>query len=54
MFQAFTALTMKNALFWDVTQCGSCKNRHFGEMYSFHHQGGKNLQDMNNFTVTSN
>jgi hypothetical protein len=21
---------MKNALFWDVTPCGSCKNRHFG------------------------
>jgi hypothetical protein len=22
----FTAGTMKNALFWDVTPCGSCKN----------------------------
>jgi hypothetical protein len=21
---------MKNAVFWDVTPCGSCKNRHFG------------------------
>jgi hypothetical protein len=21
---------MKNAVFWDVTSCGSCKNRHFG------------------------
>jgi hypothetical protein len=21
---------MKNGVFWDVTPCGSCKNRHFG------------------------
>jgi HrpA-like RNA helicase len=25
----FTAVTMKNAVFWDVTPCGSCKNRRF-------------------------
>jgi hypothetical protein len=25
-FEAFTAVTMKNAIFWDVTPCGSCKN----------------------------
>jgi hypothetical protein len=24
---------MKNAVFWDVTPCGSCKNQHFGGMY---------------------
>jgi hypothetical protein len=24
------ALTVKNAVFWDVTPCGSCKNRRFG------------------------
>jgi hypothetical protein len=29
-FEVFTAVTMKNAVFWDVTQCGSCKNRSFG------------------------
>jgi hypothetical protein len=23
----FTAVTMKNGVFWDVTPCGSCKNR---------------------------
>jgi hypothetical protein len=23
--------TMKNIVFWDVTPCGSCKNRRFGE-----------------------
>jgi hypothetical protein len=29
-FQVFTAVTMKNAVFSDVTSCGSCKNRRFG------------------------
>jgi hypothetical protein len=28
-FESFTALTMKNGVFWDVMPCGSCKNRHF-------------------------
>jgi hypothetical protein len=26
----FTAVDMKNAVFWDITPCGSCKNRRFG------------------------
>jgi hypothetical protein len=29
-FEIFTAVTMKNSVFWDVTPCGSCKNRRFG------------------------
>jgi hypothetical protein len=29
-FEVFTAMTMKNGVFWDVTPCGSCKNRRFG------------------------
>jgi hypothetical protein len=29
-FEVFTAVTMKNGIFWDVTSCGSCKNRRFG------------------------
>jgi hypothetical protein len=29
------------AVFWDLTQCGSCKNRRFGGTY-LHHQGEKN------------
>jgi hypothetical protein len=29
-FEVFTAVTMKNGVFWDVTPCGSCENRHFG------------------------
>jgi hypothetical protein len=29
-FEGFTAVTMKNGVFWDVTPCGSYKNRCFG------------------------
>jgi hypothetical protein len=29
-FEVFTAVTMKNGVFWDVTPCGSCKKRRFG------------------------
>jgi hypothetical protein len=29
-FEVFTTVTMKNGVFWDVTLCGSCKNRRFG------------------------
>jgi hypothetical protein len=29
-FEVFTAVTMKNGVFWGVTSRGSCKNRHFG------------------------
>jgi hypothetical protein len=29
-FEVFTAVTMKNGAFSDVTPCGSCKNRRFG------------------------
>jgi hypothetical protein len=32
---------MKNAVFWDVTPRGSCKNRRFGEAYCLHHYGEK-------------
>jgi hypothetical protein len=34
--------TMKNGVFWDVTPCGSCKNRRFGGAYRLHHQGKMN------------
>jgi hypothetical protein len=29
-YEVFTAVTMKNGVFWDVTPCGLCKNRRFG------------------------
>jgi hypothetical protein len=28
-FEVFTAVNMKNGVFWDVTPFGSCKNRSF-------------------------
>jgi hypothetical protein len=41
-FEVFTAVTLKNAVFWDAAPCGSCKNRRFGGTYRFHHQDNKN------------
>jgi hypothetical protein len=29
-FEVITAVTMKNAVVWDVTLCVYCKNRRFG------------------------
>jgi hypothetical protein len=29
-FEFFTAATVKNAVFWQVTPCSSCENRRFG------------------------
>jgi hypothetical protein len=39
-----TALQEKNAVFWDVTPPGSCKNRCFGGTIRFHHEGEKNAK----------
>jgi hypothetical protein len=41
-FEVFTAVTMKNGVFWVVTPCGPCKNRRFGEIWRLLHQGDKN------------
>jgi hypothetical protein len=41
-FEVSTAVTMQNSVFWDVTSCGSCKNRRFGRKHLLHHQGDKN------------
>jgi hypothetical protein len=43
-------VTVKNAVFWDVTPCDSCKNRCFGEVYGLHHQSGKYQRARNNFS----
>jgi hypothetical protein len=40
-------MTMKNAVFWDVTLYGSCDNRRFGVTYHLYHQGDKNQRDWN-------
>jgi hypothetical protein len=39
IFEVFTAVTMKNGVFWNVMRCGSCKNRRFGGTYCLFHQG---------------
>jgi hypothetical protein len=39
---------MMNAVFWDVTSCGSCRNRRFGGDCFLHLQGRKNQQARNN------
>jgi hypothetical protein len=40
-FEVFTAVAMKNAVFWDVVPCRSCVNRRFGGTYSLRLQGRK-------------
>jgi hypothetical protein len=47
-FEVFTAVTMKNGVFWVVTPCGSCKNRRFGATWRLLHQGDKNRRTRNN------
>jgi hypothetical protein len=37
-FEVFTVLTIKDAVFWDITPCDSCMNSHFTRMYCHHHQ----------------
>jgi hypothetical protein len=32
-FKVFTAVTMKNAVFWDMVSCRSCVDRRFGGAY---------------------
>jgi hypothetical protein len=36
-----------NAVFWDVTPCGYCKNRRFGGTYRLHHQADKSRRARN-------
>jgi hypothetical protein len=43
---------LKNVVFWDLMQCGFCKNRRFGWTQRLHHQGDKNRWVRNN--VSSN
>jgi hypothetical protein len=41
-FEVFTAVTMKNGVFLDVTPCGSCKNQRFGGTWHLNYQDEKN------------
>jgi hypothetical protein len=38
-FEVFTAVTIKNAIIWDVAPCRFCVNRRFGGTYRLHLQG---------------
>jgi hypothetical protein len=38
-FEVFTAVTRKNAVFWNVAPCRYCINRRFGGTYGLHLQG---------------
>jgi hypothetical protein len=38
----YTTLPSKNAVFWDVTPCGSYKNRRFGGKHRLHQEDHKN------------
>jgi hypothetical protein len=39
--RVFTAVTVKNAFFWNVMSRISRYNQRFGSTYSFHHQGNR-------------
>jgi hypothetical protein len=46
-FEVFTAVTMKNAVFWDVAPCRYFVNRRFGGTYCLHFQCIRNSRAMN-------
>jgi hypothetical protein len=53
-FEVFTAVTMKNGVFWDVTPCGSYKNQRFGGTLRLLHQADKIWWTRRTLAVTSN
>jgi hypothetical protein len=46
--------TDKNVVFWDVTQCGSSKNRRFRGKYHIHHQCNNNRLSRDNVISNTN
>jgi hypothetical protein len=48
-YEVCPAVTMKNAVFWDVTQFGSYKDQRFGGVHLLHHHGAKNQRARYNF-----
>jgi hypothetical protein len=50
---ALNKTTVRNAVLWNVTPCGSCKNRRFGGTY-LHLQGQNNQRTMGTLAITSN
>jgi hypothetical protein len=45
---------MKNVVLWDVSLCGSCRNRRFGGTYHFHFQGENNQRTKSTLAGASN
>jgi hypothetical protein len=45
--EALSRPMLKKGVFWDVTPCGSCKNRRFGGTWRLLQQGDKNRWTMN-------
>jgi hypothetical protein len=43
-FEVFTAVTMQNAVCWDLEPCVYITSRRFGGMFRFHLQGRKNTE----------
>jgi hypothetical protein len=43
-FEVSTAVTMMIIIFWEMTLCGSYKNRRFGGSYHLHLQGERDEQ----------
>jgi hypothetical protein len=44
-FEVFVAVTMKNAIFWDVAPCDSCKNRRFRGMSALKRETSRNIPE---------
>jgi hypothetical protein len=47
------SMKQKNAVFWDVVPCGSCKNQHFGGKYCLN-QRVTGIGELGMLAVTSN
>jgi hypothetical protein len=45
---------MKNAVFWDVTPCDSCKNRRYGGTWRLHYHTIVFLRSVRRLLVTAN
>jgi hypothetical protein len=45
--EVFTAVNMKNVVFWDISPCGSCRNRRFVRTYRLY-PPGENIQRTKN------
>jgi hypothetical protein len=52
-FEVFTAVTMKNAVFWDMAPCRSCMNRRFGGIYRLHLQCRKSSKEERAWVVAA-